>query len=60
MTLRRTPRLTKRKLEAMMSAVTAMLAGDGEGDAEGVNMDDLDQAASWLAYQLRKREGASQ
>lgn len=50
------PRLTKRKLEALLSAATAMLAGDGEGDAEGVDLKALDGATDWIAHQLRKRE----
>ena len=49
-------RLTKRRLDAMLSAVVAMLAGEGEGDAEGVNFADLEAAADWISEQLRKRE----
>lgn len=50
------PRLTKRRLEAMQDAVTAMLAGDGEGDAEGVDFKDLSAAADWIADQLYRRK----
>lgn len=51
------PRLTKRKLEAMIGAVTAMLAGcEGEGDwPEGVTFEDMEAAETWINHQLAKR-----
>lgn len=54
-------RLTKRRLEAMMTALTSMIAGwDGEqqGDAGDTPIEDLEGAADWVAEQLRKREKA--
>ena len=48
-------RLTERRIEALLDAALAMLAGDGEGDAEGVDFDDLDAGAEWLADQLKKK-----
>lgn len=52
------PRLTKRLLEAMSSALAAMLAGgDGEGDwPEDLPRRDLEDAEDWVGAQLRKRE----
>ena len=45
-------------LRAMDGAVTAMLAGcEGEGDwPEGVTMDDMEDAATWIADQIGWRE----
>lgn len=53
-------RLTKRLLEAMEAAVSAMAAGmQGEGDwPEEVSARDLDDAGVWIAEQLAKREQA--
>lgn len=53
-------RLTKRLLEAMSAAVTAMAAGmQGEGDwPEDVAERDLDDAGDWIAEQLGRRERA--
>jgi hypothetical protein len=50
-------RLTKRRLEAMQGALSAMLAGyEGEGDwPEGVSRDDMDAALSWVFEQLERR-----
>jgi hypothetical protein len=52
-----TNRLTKRLLEAMSSAVSAMLAGaDNEGDwPEDLPRRDLEDADRWIAQQLTKR-----
>lgn len=54
-------RLTKRLLEAMEAAVSAMAAGmQGEGDwPEDVSVRDLDDAGGWIAEQLDKRERAA-
>lgn len=52
-------RLTKRRLEALQSAAVAMLAGEGEGDAEDVDFKDLDAAADWISEQLAKRSLSS-
>lgn len=48
-------RLTTRRLRAMQDAVVAMLAGDAEGDAEGVDFKDLEAASEWIGEQLAKR-----
>lgn len=50
-------RLTKRRLEAMAGAVSAMCAGiEGDGDwPEGVTMEDMQAAESWIFEQLAKR-----
>ena len=51
-------RLTKRRLEAMMTALTSMIAGydpDQQGDAGDTRIEDLEAAADWVAEQLRKR-----
>ena len=52
------PRLTKRLLNAMDDAVNAMLAGsEGEGDwPEDLPRKDLDEASTWIAAQIRKRD----
>jgi hypothetical protein len=52
-----TPRLTRRLLEAMQAAVTAMLAGqEGEGGwPEDVGRSDLEKAEDWIAEQIRRR-----
>lgn len=52
------PRLTKRLLTAMDAAIGAMLAGmEGEGDwPEDLPRRDLDDAETWVAQQLAKRE----
>jgi hypothetical protein len=53
-----TRRLTKRLLEAMSSAVTAMLAGEeNQGDwPEDLPRRDLEDAELWIAQQLAKRQ----
>lgn len=53
-------RLTKRLLEAMDAALGAMLAGpEGEGDwPENLPRRDLEDAETWVAAQLAKREAA--
>lgn len=50
-------RLTKRLLEAMDAAVSAMSAGmQGEGDwPEEISAKDMDDAATWIAEELAKR-----
>ena len=51
-------RLTKRRLEAMMTALTSMIAGydpDQPGDAGDTRLDDLERAADWVAERLAKR-----
>lgn len=52
-------KLTKRLLEAMDSALGAMLAGiEGEGDwPEDLPRRDLEDAESWVSAQLAKRNG---
>lgn len=51
-------RLTLRRLNAMSSALGAMLAGqEGDGDwPEGVAFEDMDAAHSWVCEQIAKRE----
>jgi hypothetical protein len=51
------PRLTRRLLRAMESAVLAMGAGmEGEGDwPADLPRDDLDDAADWISAQLARR-----
>lgn len=51
------PRLTKRLLEAMGTAIGAMLAGmEGEGDwPDDLPRRDLEAAEDWVAAQLAKR-----
>ncbi len=53
-----TPRLTKRLLRAMDEAVGAMLAGmEGQGDwPDDLPRRDLEDAETWLAAQIAKRE----
>lgn len=53
-----TPRLTKRLLEAMDAALSAMTAGiEGEGDwPDDLPRGDLEDAEDWVSAQLRKRE----
>ena len=51
------PRLTKRLLNAMETAVAAMLAGcEGEGDwPDDLPRKDLDDAEDWILAQIDKR-----
>lgn len=53
-------RLTKRLLEAMEAAVSAMAAGmQGDGDwPEEVSARDMDDAGAWISEQLAKRQRA--
>lgn len=53
----RPPRLTKRLLAALDSAICAMLAGmEGEGDwPDDLPRRDLEDAEAWVAAQLNKR-----
>lgn len=52
------PRLTKRILDAMGTAISAMLAGmEGEGDwPDDLPRRDLEDAESWVGAQLARRE----
>ena len=51
-------RLTKRLLEAMEAALSAMLAGmEGQGDwPDDLPRRDLDDAEDWVSFQLHKRK----
>jgi hypothetical protein len=55
-------RLTKRRLEAISNALSAMLAGeDHQGDwGEDVSRADLEAAEDWVSQQLAKREKAGE
>lgn len=48
------PRLTKRLLEAMQEAL--LFRSAGELDAEACPNQDYEDAADWVAEQLRRRE----
>ena len=53
--------LTRRRLDAMMTALTSMIAGydpDQQGDAGDIAIDDLETAADWVGEQLGKREAS--
>lgn len=52
------PRLTKPLLDAMASALSAALAGEGfeGGDFDGMNRDDFERALDWVNQEALRRE----